>query len=123
LETAQAESNVKLTEKAHEMAELFKKVEELEEENFTMKGQVCVRYLSVFHRQWRCLVHIKACCVQLLERVNEEKVELVEEAPLQAVSVSHVHAAPTHRVADDQVEELLEENRRLMDEVRLRGQG
>jgi hypothetical protein len=57
-------------------------------------------------------------CVQLLERVNEEKVELVEEAPLQAVSVSHVHAAPTQRVTDDQVEELLEENRRLMDEVR-----
>jgi tRNA splicing endonuclease len=55
LETAQAESNAKLTEKAHEMEELFKKVEELEEENFTMKGQVYKKYLSVFHRQKHCV--------------------------------------------------------------------
>ena len=41
-----------------------------------------------------------------------------EETPLQAITVSQVHAAPQpSKVNDEQLEEIMEENKRLMDEV------
>jgi hypothetical protein len=63
--------------------------------------------------------------LQLLEQRDHPpsvQLELGEEAPLQAVSALHVQAAPRPagakvKVDDDQLEDVLEENRRLMDEV------